>query len=213
MSYITEETKDVVLAQDMTVFLANANTYKTVLGLTTANLAALSSLCEDFQGAVTVVASKKAELSNVTADKNEKKAAARSVINSYAKTWRANAAIPNSVLDALLVPNHNNNGSSTAPTTPKGLTVTINTEGVVTLKWNRSGNIFGTIFIVESAPSATAEYTTLDVTTKAKVDFTPVVGQEIWLRVTAKRGNLSSAPSLPFSLWADGGTGEFSLAA
>lgn len=208
MTYITEETKDALLAQDMNVFLANANTYKTVLGITPAQITALSTLCEDFQGALTAVASKKAELANVTADKNEKKALARASINSYAKIWRANNAIPNSVLDALLVPNHNYGGTSTPPSTPKDLTVTINTQGVVTFKWNRSGNVSGTVFLVESASSATGDWTTLDITTKTKTEFSPAIGQEIWLRVTAKRAGQSSAPSLPFSLWANG-SGEF----
>lgn len=204
MKYITEETSDANLSQAMGTFLANANTNKTVLGLSTSDLTDLSKSFGDFNTSLSAATSAKAAQKSAVQDKTSKKAVARAVIARWAQTWRANPAIPDAILDAMMVPNHQNQGTKTPPTQPTDLTLKVNSVGLITLSWKRNGNTTSTVFLIETASAANGPWEALDVTTKAKIDYQGTPGEAIWFRVWAKRDGKTSPVSLPISLWSNG---------
>ena len=207
-NYITEELNDSALVIAMTNFIANAIANDSVLGLDTEEITALTNRYNAFKAAVDDVADIRLQAKSVTADKNDKKSEARALIAQYAKEWRGNPAIPDSLLDLLQLPNHQNTGPRTAPTVPTNLSFSINNVGEVTLKWKRNGNNNRTIFTVETGPSTSGPWSVYDVTSRASSEYNGSTGVETFFRVTAKRNGISSNPSFPISLWANG-NGEF----
>lgn len=207
-NYITEELNDSALVTAMNNFIVNIENNDTVLGLDSEEIGAFTLRFNAFKAAVNEVADIKLQAKSVTADKNEKKSEARALIAQYAKEWRGNLAIPDSLLDLLQLPNHQNTGPRSAPTVPTDLSFTINNVGEVTLKWKRNGNNNRTIFTVETGPSTTGPWSVYDVTTRASSEYNGSTGVETFFRVSAKRNGISSNPSFPISLWANG-NGEF----
>lgn len=207
-NYITEELNDSALVTAMNNFIVNIENNDTVLGLDAEEIGAFTLRFNAFKAAVNEVADIKLQAKSVTADKNEKKSEARALIAQYAKEWRGNLAIPDSLLDLLQLPNHQNTGPRSAPTIPTDLSFTINNVGEVTLKWKRNGNNSRTIFTVETGASSSGPWNVYDVTTRASSEYNGATGVETFFRVTAKRNGISSNPSFPISLWANG-NGEF----
>ncbi|MCE9559400.1 MAG: fibronectin type III domain-containing protein [Armatimonadetes bacterium] len=210
---MTEETRDSYLAPDLAVVLATATANKTALSLDAPALAELGKVFGDFQTAYTASVNEKATLKSIVATKNANKKAAKALVAKYAKTWRANPAIPNSLLDALLMPNHNTQGSSTPPTTPQFLPMEVSIAGVVTLKWQRNGNNGGTIFNVETTESLDGPWTFFDSTTKSKLDYQSTPGTQVSFRVVAKRNGQTSSYSVPITLWGGGNGAALKVAA
>lgn len=206
--YITEELNDSALVIAMKSFITNITENDAVLGLDTDELLAFTNRFNAFTAAVDEVADIKLQSKSATADKNDKKSDARALIAQYAKEWRGNPAIPDALLDLLQLPNHQNNGPRSAPTVPTDLSFTINNVGEVTLRWKRNGNNSRTIFTVETGPSTSGPWTVYDVTTRASSEYNGPSGIETFFRVIARRNGISSNPSFPISLWANG-NGEF----
>ena len=213
MNYITEEKSDPKLAQQMNVFLTNANKYESELGLDAQAIGSFSIAFTAFQNALGDSNEARVEAKDKVTLKNDKKQDARELIAQFAQQWRANPDIPDNILDAMMVPNRATAGTRTPPTIPINLRLTVDSTGEISLAWDRNGNKYGTIFNIEIAGSATGNYTTYDMTTKAKIKFQGTPGVPIWFRVNAKRNGLSSGYSLPISLWASGTTEVLNIAA
>lgn len=203
--YITEELSDGKLLVAMTTFLANAEANEEALGLDTKTLGDISAAFANFRAKVNSASAARAASVQATAEKNDEKADARALIAQFALEWRANPAIPDSLLDLMMVPNRQNGGTRTPPTQPKDLKITIG-GGDTSLAWNRNGNKQGTVFNIESARSANGPWTTFDITTRSKILFNWPAGESIWFRVSAKRNNQTSPFSLPLALY-PGATG------
>lgn len=211
--YITDEESDSLLAAGMVNFLEQASVNATLLGLTTQELTALNASFDQFRLSFDAATAAKAAQKSATSTKNTNKRASKKLIAQYAQEWRANPAIPDSVLDLLNVPNHQTQGTKTPPTLPLNLRLTIGATGENTLAWDRNGNPYGTIFNVEFASSVNGPWATLDMTTKTKLTFTWPVGQTVWFRVNAKRNGQTSANSQVITLWAAGSAETLALAA
>ncbi|MCE9557460.1 MAG: fibronectin type III domain-containing protein [Armatimonadetes bacterium] len=211
--FVTEETKDSLLVPELGTVLSVATANKTSLNLDSAALAELGKVFGDYQSSYNAAVTEKGTLKSVVATKNANKKAAKALVAKYAKTWRANPAIPNSLLDALLMPNHNTQGSSTPPTTPQFLPMEVSIAGVVTLKWQRNGNNNTTIFNVETAESLAGPWTFLDSTTKTKLDYSGTPGTQVCFRVVAKRNGQTSSYSVPITLWGGGNGAALKVAA
>lgn len=211
--YITDEESDSLLAAGMINFLEQAENNASVLSLTGPEIAALSTSFATFREAFDAATAAKAAQKSATSSKNAAKAASKRLIAQYAQEWRSNPAIPDSLLDRLNVPNHQTQGTRTAPTQPLNLRLTIGSTGTNTLAWDRNGNTQGTIFNIESASSASGPWATFDMTTKAKLTFTWPVGESIWFRVNAKRNGQTSPNSQVVTLWAAGSGDGLKIAA
>jgi|694.fasta_scaffold143571_2 hypothetical protein len=200
--YITEENNDALLAAGMTNFLDQVEKNEVVLGIDADELNAMNSAFNAFKDDFDAQTAAKAELKAATTSKNSSKKAAKRIIAQFAQEWKANLAVPDNVLDLLNVPNHASGGVRTPPTQPLNLRLTIGSTGENTLAWDRNGNNSSTIFNIESASSANGPWTTFDMTTKAKINFSWPQGTTIWFRVNAKRNGQTSPNSQPIALWA-----------
>lgn len=198
--YITEEQSDGKLLVAMTTFLANAEANENALGLDAESIGAMTLAFTAFRTKVDAASAARAASVQATAEKNDEKADARALIAQFAQEWRANPAIPDSLLDLMMVPNRQNNGTRTPPTQPNTLKITIG-GGETSLSWNKNGNKYGTVYNIESASSPNGPWTTFDITTRSKITFEWPAGTSIWFRVSAKRNNQTSAASQPLALY------------
>lgn len=208
MSYITEDRSDVELLNQLPNFVAKATANASVLGLTPGQLTALGDEATVFSESMAAVVSTRATARGAVQTKNRDRATVRATIAQYAKTWRANPAIPESVLAELNVPPRQGQGSSTPPVTPSELSYSINTESVATLRWKRNGNKQGTVFNVERSSNGVSGWTVANTSTTTKAIFQTTPGVTVYYRVVALRGQQSSTPTTPVVIWPSAGTGE-----
>lgn len=201
MPYITEERTDTVFNTDCATYVANATANKTTLGITTEQLEAMEAIFTTYSDALTAASEAKAAARAAVASKNAAKEAARDEVVKWAKVWRANQSIPDSVLADLMLPPHSTPGTKTPPTTPTDLTFTITPEGVVQLKWKRNGNNSSTVFNVEGSANGTNGWTVVGTTTKSKIPLAGAPGTTWYLRVVAIRGGQYATPTNPVVVW------------
>lgn len=213
MAFITEITADgelnTALANFNTVCAANAAT----LALAPADLTAIAAASTGFNTTLNAATVAKAAAKNSVEAKDMQKKTSKSTVSKYAKLFRANAAVPDNLLDSLMLPHHKTPGSKTAPTQPLNLYGNADGNGLVNLKWNRNGNTSGTTFLIEVRTDPAGPWSISGSTTQTKFGYQAVPGAYIAFRVTATRRNLLSPPSVPFALWENGGGVSLQLAA
>ncbi|HRI45063.1 MAG TPA: fibronectin type III domain-containing protein [Fimbriimonadaceae bacterium] len=212
MPYITEIDRDGDLNLAMANFSAVCAANATPLGLTGPMLGEIDDAATDFATSLASSTAAKAAQRAAVEAKDEQKTSSREIISKYAKIFRANAAIDDSLLAELMLPPHNTPGSQAAPTTPTDLVANANGDGVTSLKWNRNGNIRGTTFQVEKRTSPEGSWTIVDTTTRRRLVTMTTPGQYVAFRVIAARNDMASPPSTPVVLWDGSGESETTLA-
>jgi hypothetical protein len=210
-TYITDERADAPFATDCSTFVTNATEYKTTLGISTGDLEAMATVFDDYNAALTAANNAKAAARAAVASKNAARAAARDEVSKWAKLWRAEDSIPDSVLSDLMLPPHSTPGTKTPPTTPTELSFTISSEGVIQLKWNRNGNNAATVFNLEASPSGTGNWSVVGTTTKAKISYAGSPGTTVYFRIIAIRGGQSATN--PVVVWPSSSSAQLQLAA
>lgn len=208
MPFITEIRKDAELVTALQAFNLNCNNNKVVLGLTAADLTEIGSAATSAQTQLNnwEAAKTAARASRVTKSNTLK--ASKSVVSKWAKVFHGNQAVPDSVLSQLMLPPHNSPRTNTPPTQPLALVASADGNGNIELRWKRNGNIAGTTFLIEYRLTATAAWSILGSTTKAKFFHTSAPGSYIEFRVTAQRADNESLPSTSVVLWGGSGSGE-----
>ena len=137
--------------------------------------------------------------------KNTQFQAGHAYVAQWAKTFRANMLISDELLADLQLPPHNPPKTTVNPIEVENLVAKGNGQGYIKLQWSRSGNKTGTVYVIEYRTSVGAPWQFLDTTTHVRFGFQWQVGDYIGIRVTARRGNVSSTPSVPSVLWEAGG--------
>ncbi len=203
--YITELERDAELIQMMRGFVASTGESSKELGLSPDEVAELETLVTNYGAGIDQVAVLKAQLAQAVSAKDEDKRIAKDKIAFYAKIWRANPEVPNSLLTKLDLPTHEGKVNSKLPIQPSGLEADATVDGRITLKWDRNGNNPRALFIVETAYKPDGPWTISEMTTKTKVVLKGVPGNTLWFRVIAKRNERYSAYSLPISIWPNEG--------
>jgi hypothetical protein len=95
-----------------------------------------------------------------------------------------------------------------------GLNITGCDDGVNMLKWDRSGNANGTMFLIESSLNGQTGWELVDVTTKVTYDhIDQIPGQRQFYRIKSKRASTTSPACPPEVVYANGGEGGLSVAA
>lgn len=201
MAYITEERADTLFSTDCATFVANATANKATLGVTPEQLEAMTTIFDAYSASLTAANDAKAAARAAVSAKNAAKSAAHDEVMNWAKVWRADASIPDSILADLLLPPHVTPGTKTAPSTPTNFTFTITPEGVVQLSWKRNGNRSGTVFNIEGSSDGTSGWTVVGTTTKAKIALAGSPGTTWYLRVVAIRAGQSATPTNPVVVW------------
>jgi hypothetical protein len=199
--YITEIKKEGDLDAAAANFATLCGTNALVLGLSPANITEITNAATNFHTQFNAAAAAKANAKSIVEGKDIQKRTTKSVIAKWAKVFRANQAVPDTLLEALMLPTHNPPKVVTPPTKPTDLSATIDGTGDMTLRWNRAGNIKGTQFIIEYQTSAGGAWTMLDTVTSASYKTNWGPGQYIAFRIKAKRKGTTSGASLPLVLW------------
>lgn len=213
MPYITEIRKEADLSVAMTAFAATCAANATPLGLTPANITEINGMASGFAGTISAYQTAKAATSLAHENKSLQLKASKVILSKWAKTFRANPAISDALLDQLNLPHHATPGTKTPPTTPLDLLANANVQGFVSLKWKRNGNNSRTQYMIEVQTETDGNWTIVGGTTKTKFGYQAVLGAYVAFRVFASRDNLNSAPCVPVVLWAGGGGQTLKLAA
>lgn len=202
-SYITEKHPDSTFAVLLGVFAARCAELQDELGLSPEDLLEIQAAAESNREGLQRWVHAMGQAQAAQVQKQERQRAARAVVSKYAKIFRADEKIPDSVLGGLrLAPRE--------PARPKspvhevvGLVATSDGQGLVKLKWKANGNKPRTQYLVEVRHSPSERWTFLGLTTRTRFEHQATVGVYIGFRVIAHRGVRSGEPSYPFLLWAD----------
>ncbi len=209
--YITEIKKDGDLRTALNSFIVTVDTNQADLDISAGQVSALNLLISTFSQNLDESQTAKDAAKSAVSKKDGAKSDVRASVASYAKTWRANASISDSLLTALQLPTHSTPPTSLTPKQPVDLNYSIDSMGLTTVKWKSNGNKPGVVYIVETAAAGTGPWTTFDVVTSRKITFQLDAGESVSFRVTARRAGQSSSPSVPISVWGGGGAGEGTL--
>lgn len=158
----------------------------------------------NFTSSLTGLASSKAATKLAQQNKDTTLKASRATLAKWAKTFRANPAVSDALLDQLQLPHHKTPGTKTPPTTPLDVVATASVQGLVNLKWKPNGNRKSTQYIIEAQNGPDEAWSIIGATTKTKTTFQAVVGNYIAFRVSASRDDETSEPTVPVVLWPNG---------
>jgi hypothetical protein len=188
-------------------FYTVCSTNSATLGLTPANLTEINNAVNGLVNGQSAMAAAKAAYRGSVTVRNARTESLRAVVSKWAKTFDANEAISDGLLEQLGLPPHNPTQTSARPTEPTGVTATADTNGKVNLKWRRAGNPSRTVFLIQVQHAAGGLWTQVGGVTVTKfVYMAPQVGARTAFRVVASRNGLHSTPSVPFVLWDSGET-------
>lgn len=192
-------------------FVAKCELYETELGLDSETFGEISLAAQTFSTSLTTVEQTKETLKGQVAGKDANRRSSTATVRAFAKQFKAIPGIPPTILNALGIVST----STATPVVPvTNLTVNGCDDGVNTLKWNRSTNSQGTMFVIESSLTGTGGWDLVDVVTKTSYehkDQTP--GQRQFYRIKSKRANVTSAATPAVVVYATGGEGGLSIAA
>jgi hypothetical protein len=171
---------------------------KTILKLTAERLTALDAKLNAFNENLALKQQKKDEATaQTTLVRNLRKDLNREagLLNTG---FKGIEDLPPNVLEELGLKVGEGSVGTTPPAAPADLVVTGTSDGVNSLKWNRSGNRQGTMFIIEGRIGDSKIWTIIDAVTGSSYKHknqTPGVTAQY--RVKAKRGELESGYTNP----------------
>lgn len=200
MSRVLIPADDALFLQWVENFATEAVANATALGLTTGQTTTLTSLATAFGNAYAASQASKVTTKSLIGGKDAMRSACEGQFRSVAKVINADVNISATLKGEL--------GISIGPspsnpvTWPSNLTVVGLENGVNSLRWKRNGNAKGTIFIIESKSEDAANWTILTSLTALKYDHMgQVPGVRVSYRISAKRGNVQSAPCAAVSVY------------
>jgi hypothetical protein len=190
-------------------FVVKCELYETQLDLTAGELLSIASGATSFNSALNTTTSLKDELKGAVADKAKKKSDVSSLVRTYARQWKANPAIPPTILGALGITSSSTSGPVV---TVSGLTINACGYGVNQLKWNRTGNAPGTIFFIESRLAGSSTWRFVAAVTRTNYnDEGQTPGQAQYYRITSIRAGVNSNPCLEVGVYTGSGDGDTEL--
>lgn len=213
MPYITEIRADAPFNIAIQNFAVACDANKVALGLTVPQLAEIAGTTATYVGSLSTVAAAKSAVTAAVEAKDAASVAAHAMVSKWAKTFRANLSVPDSILGDLTVAPHSTPSSLNVPNVPSTLEAISDTEGNIRLQWSRNGNIQNTQFVIEYRTSNTSPWTQLGTCTKRTFDTTWTPGTYVAYRVYALRRGVASVACSPLSLWDIGSEMTLKLAA
>ena len=142
---------------------------------------------------------------NAKGSKDSQFKATQAVINKWAKIFRANGNIPDALLDQLMLAPHKPTRTSSAPAKPTSLQATADGQGLISLKWSRTGNTSATQFVIEYRTSSSAPWAIAGSTNSVKFDYQGTAGTYIAFRVYSQKKTETSAATAPLVFWENSG--------
>lgn len=211
--YITSKMSETEYVEATTTFKKNTGLNSTALGLSSLQVEQIGDACDAVATALNNWTDAQAAANAARIAKNEAFADTKALVDNFAKIFRADNTIDDSLLAEILVAPHRTPATQSAPVTPTNFTGTANASGEVTLKWKRNGNTSATQFIVESRGSDTGAWTTAGVTNTTKFVVQATPGAYVSYRVRAKKKNVTTSPTSAVSFWGEGASVQLSIAA
>lgn len=212
-NYITEIRADGELDTALASFAQTCAANTAALGLSPADVTEINDASTGFGTTLVAAQNARNTYANAVTAKDAQKTASKAVVSKFAKRFRANPAVSDQLLASLMLPPHSTPGTKTPPTTPQDLVANGDGNGLVTLRWNRAGNVRVTVFEVWHRTSPTGAWTLLGSTTKTKFEVQWTPGEYVGFRLTASRNGATSAPGTPVVLWEPADQATLSLAA
>ena len=201
MKYITDKMSDGELAVMATNFKTESAANLVALNLDAADKLAIEGAVDDFVASLNAAVAAKISAEAAVAAKDDQRATTRALLNNYAKQFRADLSISDSLLANLGVAPHTPPRPGTHPVMPSNLLAEADGLGNINLTWKRNGNIQGTAFVVEYQDSPSGTWTYLASVTKASFKTSWPVGTYVAYRVTAVRRGINSPCCAPAVLW------------
>ena len=190
----------------LSAWLANFNSVASAqmapLGLTQADITALTGTTGNFNLSVAGVKTAKATLKSATQAEAVATKTVGATVRGVVRRLQANPAVTPAQKAALGINPRSAVKNHTPPVTPTGLTAEAFSTGVNTVKWNRAGNKYNTVFVVEAQVGAAAEWVEVGSVTATKFDHTgQTPGVKVAYRVVAQRAGKTSVPSSSVTLY------------
>lgn len=204
MELVTQKMGDAEYLASLKVFVDAAQLYADTLGLDKPELTELQAQIGQFEKQLQQTQAAKNALKATVTEKDAQRDVVRDLVGTFARRWRADENIPDEILAGLRLAPHRSSPVRSAPAPVTDLVITANGEGELSLRWNRNGNVKGTLFMVETAPNGSGPWVLLDSVTSTKFSILGEPGVPIWFRVRTKRRGLTSVACLPVSMWAGG---------
>ena len=191
---------------DMVEWLDNFLVYTSVspatVGLTAADINALTSVRDNLRGALTDLNAARSAYDGMVITKRTARSAADTTARQVVRKLQTNPILPDSLRANLQVPLKEAATAQNGPQPPAKLTVVGDSTGEHKLEWDRNGNAFGTQFLIEARQGNSGEWTPVDVVTASKFRHqNQKPGAPIAYRVRARRSRTLSAPSNEAALY------------
>jgi hypothetical protein len=192
-------------------FVSKCDEYGTDLGLTTAQITAITNLKDQYSAKLAQVVTTKEVYEGAVSGKNLARKNSTTNIRAFAKQFKAIQGISPEILKELGIVS----STSTGPVrTVTSLDVVGCDDGVNKLTWDRNQNAFGTTFVIEYRIGSTGNWVFAGTTTKVTFNHgDQIPGQTVYYRVTSSRAGVSSAPSPAVGVYIPQGETELSIAA
>lgn len=195
----------------LTNFAEQCSMNAPALQLTSAEVTQIEGLATTFETSFSANVAAKAAARSAAQQKTSDRRSTESVARRFAREFKANPGVSESLLALLGILSDSSSGPVTTVT---NLTVVGCSDGVNQLRWDRNQNSNGTIFVVEFRNNLTAPWALAGVVTSVRFDHADQIpGEETWYRVTSTRAGSTSAPSPAVVVYGAGGSGFLAEAA
>ncbi len=194
--------QDGELAKWLANFTTVANSYLTMLRLTTADVQTVITDTTQFNSGISAadaakIATKAATQTRLTARKKAVKDA-----RALVKRIQSTPGVTDDVKAKLQITVSSGRRPSVPVFTPATLSAHLQANMSVVLKWTKSGNTYGTGYVVERKTGTDTAWTAIKTVTAARfVDNTNPPGTDAIYRVIATRGKEASMPSPEASVY------------
>ena len=184
----------------LSAWLANfnnvASAQMTSLGLTAADITALTGTTGNFNYSVAGVKTAKAALKSSTQAETAATKTVSNTVRGIVRRIQSNPAVTPAQKATLGVNPRSAPKNHAPPVTPTGLTVSGAETGVNTLNWNRAGNKQNTVFAVQAQIGASAAWVEVGAVTATKFAHTgQTPGVKVAYRLVARRAGMASVAS------------------
>lgn len=192
--YIPRKEGDIIPWTENFIAVANANIV--ILGLVAADITAVTTKKSDYSTKLNNSIAKQAEAKAAVEAKNSSKDQLVTNIRVLAKQIQARPGVPNNIKEQLGLTVPDPTPTPTLPVPPTELSAKISTTGLANIKWNRNGNVSGTVFLVEFSNNYSTGWRIIGSTTKTTYE-TPLLepSGSNFIRVRAQKGEFTSEPS------------------
>lgn len=180
-------------------------------GVTEADVEALSALNEQFSGSIQIAATAASNAKGTTSTKNSFREDVLASIRQLTRTVYADPDVDDALLNKGGFSPRPVYGTKTSPKQVTGLTATVNQQGQVMLKWDRSENSNSVQFTIW-AKGEGGNWTSVASTGRVKITldgYTPGVFKQF--RVTASVNNQTSTASSHVDIYDAPGAGNVNL--